>query len=83
MKNTMKGGDEKRLLSHPQCCKELLHNELLGCIEFIEWTAEMEMCRNDNYLCFSWLVDRHAPSSFHSLSVKSDCNELRLLNYDR
>lgn len=27
--------DEKRLLSHPPCCIELLHKELLECIEFI------------------------------------------------
>lgn len=53
--------DEKRLLSHPPCCIELLHKELLECIEFIEWAAEMEMYRNGNYLCFSWLVDRQAP----------------------
>lgn len=53
--------DEKRLLSHPPCCIELLHKELLECIEFIEWAAEMEMYRNDNHLCFSWLVDRQAP----------------------
>lgn len=74
----MKEDDEKRLLPHPQCCIELIHKALLECIEYIEWTAEMEMYRNHNYLCFSWLVDRHAPSSFHSLSVRSDCNELRL-----
>lgn len=38
----------------------------------------MRMYRYDNYLRFSWLVDRRAPSSFHILSVKRDCNELRL-----
>lgn len=43
LRGNQRDGDEKRLLSHPQCCKELLHKELLGCIEFIEWTAEMEM----------------------------------------
>lgn len=74
--NGLHQSDAKRLLSRPQCCVELLHNELLECIEFIEWTAEMGTYRYDNYLCFSWLVDRHAPS-FHILS-RSDCNELRL-----
>lgn len=69
-------GDEKRLILHPQRCRELVQKELSECIEFIEWTAECEMCRNDNYLCFSWLVI-DMPPSFHSLSVRSDCNELR------
>lgn len=50
----------------------------LECIEFIEWTYNIGPYRYDNYLCFSWLVDSQAPSSFHVLSVRSDCNELRL-----
>lgn len=50
----------------------------LECIEFIEWTDEIGPYRYDNYLCFSWQVDSRAPSSFHVLSVRNDCNELRL-----
>lgn len=50
----------------------------LECIEFIEWTDEIGPYRYDNYLCFSWQVDSRAPSSFHVLSVRNDCDELRL-----
>lgn len=41
MKSWMKESDSKR---RPRC-SELLHNELLECIEFIEWAAQMGMYR--------------------------------------
>lgn len=52
VKCRMKEGNEKRLFPRPHCCIELLHKDLLECIEFIEWIAEMEMCRKTTISAF-------------------------------